>query len=164
MNNKLFFTFIFGLSVLMSAQTKNKTDIWSGIYTVHLLKDGLDKALDTLIIEKTTDANPEDEAARYSIDLSRWTIVSKKDEKQYKKVIRRFLYTPEDNEDQYKEFRWTDLYKKGKMNCIDGGNFFICQTQPQTNVYLDQKEQFFSRTGIFGVWLHYGVTELKKIK
>ena len=67
-----------------------------------------------------------------------------KEGKKDQAVIRRFLFVPEDKEDQYKEFGWTELH------CIDGereneleyrmdlkteiifssGCFYFCQTEP----------------------------------
>jgi hypothetical protein len=76
--------------------------------------------------------------------------------------IEEFSFDPEDEEDDYEEFGWTELHREGKMNCIDGGHFFICQTQPNTTVKLGE-ELFFSRTGIFGIMLHRGLFELERI-
>ena len=51
----------------------------------------------------------------------------------------------------------------GKMNCIDGGHFFICQSEPETLVKFGKEESYFSKTGIFGIWLHKGLFNLNRI-
>jgi len=76
--------------------------------------------------------------------------------------VRRFLFKP--NNDEYKEFGWTDLHKAGKMNCIDGGHFFICKTEANTTVDLKGDKAFLTKTGVFGIWLHHGLVTLKKVK
>jgi len=153
-----------GLVSSLSAQKNTKTDIWSGSYGTYAINDSLMKASDTLIIERVADAKADDVAGRYQSDLARWTIMSAKDEKKYKKEVHRFLFAPEDNENQYKEFGWTELHRNGKMNCIDGNHFFICQTEPKTKILFNGKDEFYTRTGIFGIWLHYGMVDLKKLK
>lgn len=162
---KLFLVFIAtGLLGKLSAQKHTKADIWSGAYGVYAIKDSLMKASDTLVIERIADAKADEVAARYESDLARWAITSTKESKKDQTIIRRFLFVPEDKEDQYKEFGWTELYRNGKMNCIDGNHFFICQTEPKTKVRFNDKEEFYTRTGIFGIWLHYGIVDLKKLK
>lgn len=159
----LLFTFIL-LSCLfpLKAQNISETDIWSGSYAVYSMKENK-TVLDTLVIAKTKDKKPEDVAARFEFDLRRWTISSKKDKKGDTKEIRRFICNPDDRDDEYKEFGWTKLYQEGKMKCIDGGNFFICQTKPNTTVNFLKEESFLTKTGFFGVWLHFGLVELKKL-
>ena len=162
---KLLFTFIItGLFSYIYAQKNTKTDIWSGSYGLYAIKDSLIKASDTLIIERVADAKADEVAGRYQPDLARWAVTSTKGGKKDQTIIRRFLFAPEDKEDQYKEFGWTELYRNGKMNCIDGNHFFICQTEPKTKVLFNGKEEFYTRTGIFGIWLHYGIVDLKKLK
>ena len=148
------------------AQKKQTDDIWSGTYIVKSkIKDSVNyETVDTLVIKKTASANPEDLAARYESDLLRWTIVSKTDSRGKHKVVRRFLFDLAEDENEYEEFGWTELHQAGKMDCLDGGHFFICKTEPKTTVQFGKEESFFTETGIFGVWLHYGLVELEKIK
>ena len=153
-----------GLLSSLSAQKNTKTDIWSGSYGIYAIKDSLMKASDTLIIERIADAKADEVAGRYQSDLARWAITSTKEGKKDQTVVRRFLFVPEDKENQYKEFGWTELHRNGKMNCIDGSHFFICQTEPKTKVLFNGKDEFYTRTGIFGIWLHYGMVDLKKLK
>ncbi|MCL1669313.1 phosphate ABC transporter permease [Elizabethkingia ursingii] len=162
---KLFLVLIVtGLLSSLSAQKNTKTDIWSGSYGIYAIKDSLMKASDTLIIERIADAKTDEVAGRYQSDLARWAITSTKEGKKDQAVVRRFLFVPEDKENQYKEFGWTELHQNGKMNCIDGNHFFICQTESKTKVLFNGKEEFYTRTGIFGIWLHYGIVDLKKLK
>jgi len=153
-----------GLLSSLSAQKNTKIDIWSGSYGIYAIKDSLMKASDTLIIERIADAKADEVAGRYQSDLARWAITSTKEGKKDQAVVRRFLFVPEDKENQYKEFGWTELHRNGKMNCIDGNHFFICQTEPKTKVLFNGKDEFYTRTGIFGIWLHYGMVDLKKLK
>ena len=163
MKKKLILLFIFiSLSDTTVAQ-QSAQDNWAANYIVFSKDNGVLKAIDTLTMERIADADKEKVAARYESDLARWTISSSRDKNKDKTVVRRFLFDPSDDNDEYREFGWTDLHKVGKMNCIDGGHFFICQTTPNTEVRLNATETFLTSTGIFGIWLHYGVVELSKI-
>ncbi|MDH6250806.1 hypothetical protein M2347_000533 [Chryseobacterium sp. H1D6B] len=162
MKGFFFILMLVGLSDLLAAQKKTEPDIWSGTYVLNPVNKAGSNNADTLIIAKTKDADPKEVAARYESDLARWTIASKKDGAQEKAVIKRFLFNLEDKEDEYEEFGWTELHKEGKMNCIDGGHFFICQTAANSTVRFSKDETYLTKTGIFGIWLHYGVVELQK--
>lgn len=159
----LFFAFI-SLCNVSYAQKKIQNDIWSGSYVINSVNNKSLKTSDTLVIAKTADADPKEIAARYESDLLRWMMTSTKGGDKEEKIIRRFLFDPENKNDGYEEFDWTDLHKTGKMNCIDGGHFFICQTEPNTEVKFGKEEKIITKTGVFGVWLHYGLVELQKIK
>ncbi|WP_417941526.1 phosphate ABC transporter permease [Flavobacterium sp. RS13.1] len=159
----LFFLLI-GLYNSATAQGKTQLDIWAGKYFVLIKDNDSLKIIDTLTIEKIADVNPKDLTDKYKSDLARWTITSNRDKNKDKNVVRRFLFDPNDNRDEYKEFGWTDLHRSGKMNCIDCGHFFICQTLANSDVKFGQNENYLTNTGIFGIWLHYGVVELQKIK
>ena len=95
-------------------------------------------------------------------DLSRWKLTSKTDNYGDEVIARRFLFDTEDEENEYEEFGWTELYLKEEMKCLDAGHFFICQTKPNSTVKIED-ESFFTKTGIFGIRLHYGLFELEKI-
>lgn len=138
---------------------KKDADIWSGSYSVHPNNDAV--VQDTLIISRSKDLKPEDVPSKLEADLARWTVGSKRDAKKEDILVRRFLQNDED--DEYKEFGWTALHKAGKMNCIDGGHFFICKTDPNSTVELKSDKPFKTESGIFGIWLHYGLVTLKKL-
>lgn len=163
MNKLFFFLIILGYNVSY-AQQKAKTDLWTGSYILYPTNGDNATNADTLVIVKTADADPKEIAAKYKSDLARWVLTSKKEGDKDKKIIRRFLFDVENDENSYEEFGWTDLHKIGKMNCIEGGHFFICQTEPNTTVRFNKDETYFTKTGVFGIWLHYGVVELQKIK
>lgn len=146
------------------AQKKTAGDLWSGSYVVTSKNEDQHADTDTLIITKTADADPDKIPAQYKSDLERWTLTSAKGGDKEKQIVNRFLFDIKNKKDAYAEFGWTDLHKSGKMNCIDGGHFFICQTEPNTEVRFNKEENFFTKTGIFGIWLHYGLVELEKIK
>ncbi|MNK85770.1 hypothetical protein D3C87_1056600 [compost metagenome] len=138
---------------------QRESDIWSGSYSVHPNNDAV--VQDTLIISRSKDLKPEDVPAKLEADLARWTVGSKRDAKKEDILVRRFLQNDED--DEYKELGWTGLHKAGKMNCIDGGHFFICKTDPNSTVELKGDKPFKTESGIFGIWLHYGLVTLKKL-
>lgn len=160
----LLFFILFGLSDLLSAQKIKESDIWSGTYVLSSLNKENSEVVDTLVITKTKDIDSKEVGARYKSDLARWTIVSKKDKDQEIAIVRRFLFDVENKRAGYQEFGWSNLHKEGKMNCIDGGHFFICQTQANTKVTFNKDESYFTKTGVFGIWLHYGIVELKKVE
>ncbi|MBL3657356.1 hypothetical protein [Fulvivirga sediminis] len=139
------------------AQTEDK---WSGEY---MLKSNESIPLDTIRIEKTADLKKDEVPSKYESDLQRWTIASKKDAYADQLIARRFLFNTESEEDEYKQFGWTDLYLKGKMECLDLGHMFICQTERKETISIDE-ESFVSETGFFGVRLHYGLFLLERLK
>lgn len=143
------------------AQKTNESDIWSGQYAVYL-QNNSEKPVDTLIISKINDADPDKLVSKLKHDLARWQITSNKDLKKDAQVLRRFL-TNQDARNEYQEFGWEKLNEMGNMNCVDGGHFFICQTQPETLIHFNVEESYFSKTGIFGIWLHKGLVNLKRI-
>lgn len=153
---------LIGVSTLLSAQKKTEKDIWSGNYIVNTLNREGSKTEDTLIITRIKEADPDEIPSKEESDLARWSMISKRDGGKDKITVKRFLFDVENKEDAYEEFGWTDLHKQGKMDCIDGGHFFICQTQPNTTVTFGKEETYLTKTGVFGIWLHYGVVELQK--
>lgn len=153
---KIIFILIVGLFKVSS----QNTDIWSGTYVV---KSNNEIVIDTIQIKKVDDVKAEDVAGRFESDLKRWVLTSQKGKTGNKIEIRRFLFNVEDEENEYKQFGWTALYKKGEMKCIDGGHLFICKTKPNTKVNLSNEESFFTKTGIFGVRLHFGLLRLKRV-
>ncbi len=146
-------------STTVLSQQKN-SDLWPGEYTVY--PNNNEEVQDTLLITRSKDMKPEDVPSKYQRDLARWAIRSKRDSKKEDIIVKRFLYNEE--YDEYKEFGWTALHKAGKMNCIDGGHFFICKTSPNTIVESKGDKPFKTESGIFGIWLHYGLVMLKKVK
>ncbi|MBJ2174430.1 phosphate ABC transporter permease [Aureibaculum sp. A20] len=146
---------------VMFSQNTELEDLWSGKYRMEPLGKPL-KEKDPkqyYTIKKIKDKNEDDVAGRYEADLERWAITQDVDISKDEEELRRFLFNEEDNE--YEQFNWSELHKKGKMKCIDGGNLFICKTTPKTTVSIDD-ESFYSNSGIFAVVLHYGVFEFYK--
>lgn len=166
-NNVLIITILLLLSSNMHSQKKvildNTIDIWSGTYrVVPFSNDSItDYTLQHFIIERIKDAKPKDVASKYEIDLMRWTIKLKSQPDIDKEEVHRFLFN--DDDDDYAEFGWTDLHKKDKMHCIDGGNFFICKTLQNTDVLI-ANETLHTETGIFGILLHRGPFQLYKLR
>ena len=162
MKQLLLISIFIGLINVAYTQQKSKPDIWSGTYVMRSYNSNA-TAGDTLIIEKTADASADKIPDKYKSDLTRWTVTSKKNTTA-DQIVRRFLFDAEENENQYKEFGWTDLYKSGKIECIDGGLFFICQTTPNTVVKFNKEESYSTKTGMLAVWLHHGLFELERIE
>jgi hypothetical protein len=145
----------------VQAQKTAKADIWSGEYAVYPTND-LTKSAGSMTILKLKDLKANDLPVKLQADLERWNLMSEQENKKDSTTVRRFLFNEVD--DEYREFGWTDLHKTDKMNCIDGGHFFICQTDPETTVNLRGDKPFVTKTGVFGIWLHYGLVTLKKVK
>lgn len=142
------------------AQNKQETDLWSGSYSIY--PNNNEVVADTLVIKRVKDLTADQVPSKLEADLARWEVASTRDSRKEAIPIRRFLSNNED--DEYKEFGWTAMHNSGKMNCIDGNHFFICQTQAKTTIELKGDKPFFTETGILGVWLHYGLVNIKKIK
>ena len=64
------------------------------------------------------------------------------------------LFAPEDNENQYKEFGWTELHRNGKMNCIDGNHFLFVRRNPKQKSCLMVRMSFTPEPE----FLEYGCT------
>lgn len=156
---KNIFLFIIFCLCSLTVFSQNKEDIWSGTYVLKMHNDS-NTIIDTLVIEPASTLNKDDVAGKYEADLKRWTIYSKKDTKKDKQPIRRFLFNEENNE--YEEFGWTTLHKNSSMDCIDGGHFFICQSNQKGSLKIGN-ETFELTTNLFGIWLHYGLYNLEKI-
>ena len=160
----IFLSILFIFAINLCNAQEIKSDIWSGSYGIYALNGKELPIIDTIKMLKTKDAKIEDVAANLESDLKRWTISTKHEDRSDQKDVRRFLFDLEDDQNEYKEFGWTNLHKEGKMNCIDGGSFFICQTTPGTTVKFGKADTFETKTGIFGIWLHVGIAELKKLE
>lgn len=160
---KSFFLFLMLIGfTCLSAQKNTQKDTWSGTYALNTVYKGISTTVDTLVISRIEDAKSRENPAKEKSNAVRWSMISKRDGGKDKVNVEQFLFDAENDKDAYKEFGWTDLHKAGKMNCIDGGNFFICQTLPNTTVAFGIEENYLTKTGIFGIWLHYGIVELQK--
>ncbi|WP_324026567.1 phosphate ABC transporter permease [Maribacter sp. BPC-D8] len=156
----IIFLFLYNV---VSCQEDEKTKIgWSGRYKIESYgknkKDSLN--IQYGIIEKTLNAKVEDIVRKYETDLVRWNMITQTGSQKDSVLLRRFLMNEEFNE--YEEFGWTELYKSGKMKCLDGGHFFLCKTTVDNKVKIGE-EEFIATTGIFGIVLHKGLFEFTKI-
>lgn len=129
-------------------------DIWSGNY---ILRSPDAEVLDTICIEMVTGDKEKDKG-----ELIHWQILSLMPDNKDSVRARAFVFNDTDGRNEYEEFGWTELYLKNEMSCLDMGHIFICQTKPNSTVNID-KESFFTKTGIFGIRLHYGLFSLEKI-
>ncbi len=143
------------------AQKAKEVDIWSGRYRMEPLEKKDNTPSEVMYtIKKLSDANPDNLAGRYQDDLKRWIMIRVGKPKE-KVNLRRFLFNSENNE--YDEFGWTELHKQGKINCMQGARFFICKTQKNKTLNIGGDENLFTKSGFFGVLLHYGAFELYKV-
>lgn len=148
--------FLIGLTDSVDAQ---EPDMWSGNFIV---KSSASIPVDTIIIQKITDANKEGVASEVESGLQGWMLSSKQDNYEDKIIARPFLFDEQNDKNEYEQFGWTELYLKGEMSCIDAGHLFICQTKQNSQVQLGDDASFFTKTGIFGIRLHYGLFELER--
>jgi len=165
--HSILFVSVFLITSITFCQKKvmldKNVDIWSGKYrVVPFSNDSLTEyKLQHFIIERIKDAKPEDVVGKYETDLMRWTIKLESQPDIDKEEVHRFLFN--DDDDDYAEFEWTDLHKKDKMHCINGGNFFICKTLQNTDVIIGN-ETLHTDTGIFGILLHHGPFQLYELR
>ena len=157
----IIFLFIYNI---VSCQEDEKTKIgWSGRYKIESYGNNKIDSLNIQygIIEKTSNAKVEDIVSKYETDLVRWNMITQTSSQNDSILLRRFLINEEYNE--YEEFGWTELYNTGKMECLDGGHFFLCNTTVGSKVNIGE-EEFIATTGIFGIVLHKGLFEFTKIE
>lgn len=136
-------------------------DLWSGTY---FLKDADLIVMDTIKIAKTNELIREKLPDRLQIDLKRWNISSQRDHHKDMIEARNFIFQDADHRNEYEEFGWKEMHQKGEMHCLDAGHLFLCQTKPESKVFIGKDESFYSESGIFGIRLHYGLFKLEKIK
>ncbi len=150
--------FLVTICAVITAQNKKNIDLWSGTYRLELLDKQLEKKTSEqyIKIQKIILEQNENSSSNLSIP-DQWLIKTISKKGNGGKVLRSFSFTKE--KDEYEQFGWTELHKKGKMKCLDGGRLFICKTTPKTTVTTNG-ESFFSNSGIFGVLLHHGGFEL----
>ncbi|WP_219216622.1 hypothetical protein [Variovorax boronicumulans] len=142
-------------------------DAWSGLYRHEWVADTQaarerpGAGPSQLTIARAPDADPARLAERYQADLARWTLADGSGGGEKSEPLRRFL--PRD----YGEWGWTALHEAGRMECLDGGHLFICKTAPDTTVAFGpegpRQETLRVKTGVFGIALHAGAFELKKL-
>lgn len=153
--------FLFCFCIQIKAQTE--IDIWSGTYALSYQPEGSEILIpmDTIMISPSRTLTEDEVAARFESDLKRWAIRSfmEFDKENYIKA-RRFLFDEEN--DEFAEFGWSELHKKDKINCLDAGHFFICQSEQKGEIQIGD-ESFNSETDIFGIRLHFGLFHLKKL-
>ncbi len=159
MKRYLIFLLLLTNCYVITSQNKKSNDTWSGTYRLELLGKKTEKKTPKQYVQIQKITLEQDEESSKFLSLPDQWMMKILSEKKDKKVLRAFSFTEED--DEYEQFGWTELHKKGEMECLDGGRFFICKTKPKTTVTTNG-ESFFSKSGIFGVLLHYGGFELYK--
>jgi hypothetical protein len=154
-----------GLTPLGAGAAVPSSDAWSGVYRLEWVKGSAaversGAAAQTLVVAKAADADPANLVERYRADLSRWTLREATGSEQGRS-LRRFV------ERDYEGVGWSALHAAGSIECLDGGHLFVCRTQPGTTVALGpegpKRETLIAQTGVFGIVLHAGAFELKKL-
>jgi len=141
-------------------------DGWSGTYGMTWVPGaaaaaGVEQPPSKVVIAKAPDADPARRAGQDGVDRMRWTLAESGSKAGDGAELRRF------REREYAEWGWADIHRTGGMDCLDGGRMFVCRTSPDTTVAFGpegpRRETLFARTGVFGIALHAGAFELKKL-
>ena len=140
-------------------------DPWSGAYRLEWLKGtrAAEKGAEgsDVILARAPDADPEKLAEKYRPDPARWTM-AQTDNARERTTLRRFLAT------EYKGMGWAGLHGDGRIECLDAGHMFVCRTTPGATITVGpegpNRETLSAQTGVFGVVLHAGAFQLKKLE
>jgi len=142
----------------LGASAAQAEEAWSGAYRLEWIDAGKTGA--EMRIAPAPDADPAKLVEKYRADLTRWTI-SQPVSGQKGATLRRFLSS------QYEAFGWGDLREAARIECLDANRLFVCRTDPGTTISFGpdrpNRETLVARTGVFGVILHAGAFELKKL-
>ena len=156
---------VLGLATLVPGAWAAVEEPWSGVYRLEWVKGSAaversGAASQTLVVAKAADADPANLVERYRADLSRWTLREAAGVEQGP-PLRRFV------ERDYEGLGWNALHTAGGIECLDGGHLFVCRTQPGAAVSFGAegpgRETLVAQTGVFGIVLHAGAFELKKL-
>lgn len=171
----LLWSHLFGHANDLSTQLQSSTkpdkataadaDTWSGTYRMEPgSKDNARPiSVATYVISKAPDLVAKNAAYRYQSDIARWSMRLQEGSKNDTSELRRFLTNEDRNGNEYEQFGWKEMHTAKKIECLDGGNFFFCRTEPNTHVRFSQNESYTTKSGIFGILLHAGVFELYKL-
>jgi hypothetical protein len=145
------------LSAGLVAAAAPAGDNWSGHYGLHWL--GVSQAGARIVLAKAADADPGKLVEGFQSGLDRWTIADVRTPTETVE-LRRFLAV------EYARLGWAALHTAGRIECLDAGHLFVCQTTPGATVKIGrdgpQQESLLASTGVFGIVLHAGAFELKK--
>ena len=134
-------------------------DVWSGLYRLEWV-GGQERQGADVRIEQAPNADPTELVEKYRSDLTRWTMLQV-DAPRERTTLRRFLPA------EYEGWGWDDLPKDMRIECLDASRMFVCKTAPGTTISFGpdrpNRETLVAKTGIFGVVLHAGAFELKKL-
>lgn len=142
-------------------------DPWSGVYRLEWMKGSVAAAErstaappEQVVVAKAADADLAKVAERDGVDPARWTL-GEASGADRSPPLRRFVAR------DYQGLGWNALHAAGAIECLDGGHLFLCRTQPGTAVAFGpegpQRDTLIARTGVFGIVLHAGAFELKKL-
>jgi len=156
---------VLGLATLVPGAWAAVEEPWSGVYRLEWVKGSAasvrsDGAAVQVVVAKAPDADAAKLMERWRADLSRWTF-SDAVAAGEGQLLRRFVSR------EYAEFGWAALHEAGDMECLDGAHLFVCRTKPGATVAFGpegpRRESMTAQTGVFGIALHQGAFELKKL-
>ncbi|MGJ7488183.1 hypothetical protein ACSFA2_23165 [Variovorax sp. LT2P21] len=156
---------VLGLAPLGAGAAAAAGDPWSGVYRLEWVKGSVaaersGATPEQVVVAKVADADPAKVLERYRSDLSRWTLSEAKRSEE-SPPLRRFVAR------DYEGLGWNALHASGSIECLDGGHLFVCRTRPGATVAFGpegpNRETLIAQTGVFGIVLHAGAFELKKL-
>jgi hypothetical protein len=137
-------------------------DPWSGRYSVTWIEGSpaAKGAGETqAVLTRAADADPANVSE--GPDLSRWRLggTGGRDDTS---LLRRFDLR------EYDDLGWGPRHAAGGIECLSGSGLFICRAEPGTSVTFgaqggEKGEVLSTRTGMFGIVLHAGAFELKRL-
>ncbi len=137
---------------------------WSGAYRLEWFRGSVaDRQAGgpvQIIIARAPDADAEKSMARDRADLRRWTL-TQGGSAEPSPPLRPFVAR------DYEGWGWTDMHAAGGIECIDGERLFVCRAEPGATIAFgpagQKQETLTAQTGLFGIVLHEGAFELKKL-
>ncbi|QNK66742.1 hypothetical protein [Variovorax sp. PAMC26660] len=147
-----------------AAATPQQVDAWSGAYRLEWIKgERTARAMPApsdVTIQRAPDADADKVPAEGESNLPRWTVTETGSTKEGA-TVRRFRPR------EYEDWGWADLHAAGRIECLDASHMFMCRTAPGTTITFGpegpNRETLLAQTGVFGVVLHAGAFQLKKL-
>ena len=150
---------------LGAAAAAPQQDPWTGAYRLEWLegtraaKEGAQGS--DVTIQRAPDADPASLVKKYQSDLVRWTLADPSNARE-STTLRRFLAR------EYEGWGWAGLHGDGRIECLDASHIFVCKTAPGTTITFGpegpKRETLTAQTGVFGIVLHAGAFQLKKLE
>ncbi|CAN5321740.1 hypothetical protein BH10PSE18_BH10PSE18_32010 [soil metagenome] len=155
---------VLGLAPLGAGAVAPDADGWSGVYRLEWFKGSVaDRRAGgpvQIVIARTPDADADQTMERDRADLRRWAL-TEAGSAERSPPLRPFVAR------DYEGWGWTATHAAGGIECIDGERLFVCRAKPGATVAFgpvgSKQETLVAQTGLFGIVLHEGAFELKKL-